>query len=153
MAEGLAIAASVIAVIQISDRIIRSCKFYIKSTSETPLSLRAILTEITMLKSIFETLEFLEKCDHTTPALWKQLYASDGPIEECKRTIAELEKLFPSDSVRISGQGARTSKKQKFQVAFATLAWPLKANRARDLLQQISNLKNTIHLTLNTESM
>ena len=152
MAEVLAAVASVIAVIQISDRIIELCKFYIGLLAETPPSLRAVLIEISTLKTVFEALQFLEECDHSTPALQKQLSAPDGPIEGCRFAIAELEKLFPTESVRKAGRNVSTSKRQKVQVAFATLAWPLKQSRVQELLQQISNYKAVIQLTLTTES-
>jgi hypothetical protein len=152
MAEVLAAVASVIAVIQISDRIIGLCKFYIGSLVEIPSSLRAVLIEISTLKTVFEALQFLEKCDHSTPALQKKLSAPDGPIEGCRSAIAELEKLFPTESVRKAGGNARTSKRQKVQQTFATLAWPLKQGRVQELLQRISNYKDVIQLTLITGS-
>ena len=153
MAEVLAVVGSVIAVIQISDRIIELCKFYIESLAETPSSLRAVLIEISTLKTVFKTLQFLGKCDHSTTALQKHLSGPDGPIEGCRSAIAELEKLFPSQSVRKAGQNTSASKTQKIQTALATLAWPLKQSRVQELLRQISNYKAVIQLTLSTESM
>jgi hypothetical protein len=152
MTEVIAVMASVIAIIQISERITGLCKFYIESTTETPSDLRAILIEVSTLKTIFENLQFLKTCDHTTPALWKQLSGRDGPIEGCRRSIVELEKLFPCDFVPVPGQNTGISKKRKVKAIFATLAWPLKANRARDLLQQITHHKTTINLMLTAES-
>ena len=152
MAEVLAVVASVIAVIQISDRVIGLCKFYIEALAETPSSLRAVLIEISTLKTVFEALQFLEKCDHSMPALWTQISAPNGPIEECRCALTELEKLFPREFAQKGGQNSKTLKRQKVKVAFATLAWPLKQSRVQDLLQQISNYKAVIQLALTTES-
>lgn len=103
IAEAIAVVASIIAIIQISDRVISSCKFYIQAASDTPSELRAILVEISTLKSLLESLQFLETYAHATPALWKQLSGQDGPIKECRRSITDLEKLFPVDKLPIAG--------------------------------------------------
>ena len=54
MAETFAIAAGVIAVIQITDRVLDICRFYIESVQDCPLELRVILSETFMLKILFE---------------------------------------------------------------------------------------------------
>lgn len=149
--ETIAVMASIIAIIQISDRIIDLCKFYMQAASDTPSDLRVILVEISTLKSVLESVQFLETCNHAMPALWKQLSGSDGPIEECRRTMADLEKLFPADQIPVTANRSR-SKKRKVQLALTSLAWPLKARRARELLQNIIQQKTTINLALTTES-
>src|SRR5690242_20011340 len=103
-AETVAVVASIIAIIQISDRVISCCKFYIESTTDTPAALRVILVEISTLKSVLESLQFLQSCTHAAPALWKQLSGQDGPIEECKRSITALEKLFPAGNIPVVGR-------------------------------------------------
>lgn len=64
MAEVIAVGASVIAVIQISERIIGLCKFYIETARDAPSDFRAILIELSMLKTIFENLNFLTACSN-----------------------------------------------------------------------------------------
>jgi hypothetical protein len=54
MAETFAIAAGVIAVIQITDRVVDICRFYIESVQDCPSDLRVILSETFMLKILFE---------------------------------------------------------------------------------------------------
>ncbi|KAH7378027.1 hypothetical protein BKA64DRAFT_714528 [Cadophora sp. MPI-SDFR-AT-0126] len=152
MAEVFAVAASVIAVIQISDRVIELCKFYIEALAETPSSLRALLIEISTLKTIFEALQFLERCDHSTPALWMQISAPEGPIEECRRALTELEKLFPPQFAQRGAQNTHLSKRQKLNVAFSTIVWPLKQSQVKEILQRIGNYKAIIQLAVTTES-
>ncbi|KAH6699767.1 hypothetical protein BKA61DRAFT_496302 [Leptodontidium sp. MPI-SDFR-AT-0119] len=150
MAEVLATVASVVAVIQISDRVIGLCKFYIESlNSEAPSSLRAVLIEVSTLKTVVESLEFLSKCVNFTPALQKRLWASDGPVEGCRAAITALEKLFPKGSVQT---GKNASKRQKVRAALEVLAWPMQQGRVQELLQQISSHKAGIQLALTTES-
>jgi hypothetical protein len=149
--ETIAVVASIIAIIQISDQVISSCKFYIQAASDTPSELRAILVEISTLKSVLESLQFLETCAHAAPALWKHLSGQDGPIEECRRSITDLEKLFPADKFPVAGS-LSGSKRRKVQRVRISLAWPLKARRARELLQIIIQQKTIINLALTTES-
>lgn len=155
MAEVVALMASVIAVIQLSDRVIQLTKYYIEASSETPSDLRVILVEISMISAILKSLEYLHQCDHLTPALWSQIAGTDGPIEGCRRSITELEKLFPSDSIALPAPTgfASRSKKRRVKALVATLAWPLKAGRARDLMQKIAQYKAMLNLALTTESV
>ncbi|SCN76759.1 uncharacterized protein FFB20_05357 [Fusarium fujikuroi] len=149
MAEALGVVASAIAVIQISKEVISACKFYIEALrSDAPTSLRTVLIEASTLKSVLENLEFISKCETFTPALQNRLAASDGPIEGCRAAMTALEKLFPKQSLQ---SGQNTSKRQRIQAAFSTLAWPLKQGQVQDLLQQISRHKNGIQLALTTE--
>jgi hypothetical protein len=54
MAEAFAIAAGVIAVIQITDRVVDICRFYIESFHDCPSGLMVILSETYMLKILLE---------------------------------------------------------------------------------------------------
>ncbi|KAH7094916.1 hypothetical protein FB567DRAFT_511316 [Paraphoma chrysanthemicola] len=151
MAETVAVVASIIAIIQISDRVIGCCKFYIQSTTDTPTELRVILVEISTLKTVLESLQFLQTCAHAAPALWKQLSGQDGPIEECKRSITALEKLFPAGKFPVS-RSQPGPKRRKMENVRTALAWPLKARQARELLRVIIQQKTIINLALTTES-
>lgn len=151
MAEVLAVGASVIAVIQIAERIIILCKSYIENVHDHPSDLRFILLEASMLKTIFENLKFLKACNSGMSSTLSTLYSKDGAIEGCCQSITELEKLFPSDSIQTIGQNG--SKRRKVKATLLALAWPLKANKARKLLDEITGYKTTINLALNTESM
>lgn len=151
MAEVLAVGAAVIAIIQITDRIIGLCKFYIEAERGIPSSLHSILVEISMLKAIFENLDFLRTCNSGISSTMSTLYGQDGPVEGCRRSITKLEKLFPSDCVQNEGQPA--SKKRRVMASLSELAWPLKENKAKKLLDEIKGHKSSITLALTTESM
>jgi hypothetical protein len=86
------------------------------------------------------------------PALWMQISAPKGPIEGCRCALTALEKLFPRDFAQRGGQNTQPSNRQKVNVAFATLAWPVKQSRVKELLQQIGNYKAVIQLAVTTES-
>ena len=149
--ETVALVASIIAIVQASDRVIGLCKFYMGAASDAPLELRAILVEISTLKAVLESLQFMETCEHTSETIWRQLSGKDGPIEECRRLIADLERLFPTDALPPHATKSR-SKKRKVELTFAILEWPRKARKARELLQNIIQQKTMISLALTTES-
>jgi len=151
MAEVIAVGASVIAIIQITDRIIGMCKFYVETARDASPDLRVILLETSTLKTIFENLNFLTACNSGVSTTVSTLSGEDGPIEGCRRSVTELEKLFPSDCIQTTGQNR--SKKRKVKATLAALAWPLKENKARKLLDEIMRYKTTITLALTMEPM
>jgi hypothetical protein len=146
MAEVIGLAASIIAVVQLADRITSVCKSLIETVKDYPRDLRLIFVEIGSLKVIFESLNFLDEGDPADSALLQRLRGSDGPVEGCKKVMEELDRLFPSlplpCSQRIGG------KKQKLQMTLASLAWPLKAEKAKKRLDEIMRHKLTINVAL-----
>ena len=61
--DGLSITASVVAFVQLADRIITLCKFYIESVKGASHSLRLILIEISSLRCTMESLRYLLSID------------------------------------------------------------------------------------------
>jgi len=59
MAEVLALAASIAAIVEIANRIASACKSYIDSIQDYPKDLRLIYVETVSLKVVFESLQFL----------------------------------------------------------------------------------------------
>ena len=148
MAEAV---GSIIAIIQITDRVIGLCKYYIESLRDVPSSLRAMLVEISSLKTICENMDFLITCGSTPSSISNMLFAKHGPIESCKDALFGLEKLLPSASVRAPEEPL--SKKRKMAKAYDTLAWPLKEGKAKKYLEEITRHKETLSLSIAAESM
>ncbi|KAH7134125.1 hypothetical protein EDB81DRAFT_803226 [Dactylonectria macrodidyma] len=136
------------AVLQISERIIVLCKTYIEDVRDAPSDLRAILIEISAIKSLFKNVRFLLTCDNTTTLL-AGLAADSGPIEGCKRAVTELETLFPPDC--LSAAKAQ-SKRPRVKPTLETLAWPFKKPKAKKLLEEITRYRATISLALTTDA-
>ena len=151
MAEAVAIGASVIAILQLTDRIIGACKFFIGSTHDAPSGVRAILLEVSALKSVLDNFNFLTGCNSASTTMISTLSKADGPIQGCLQSLQELESLFPPDSVPSEGQGH--SKRRKIKSTLTTLAWPLKETKAKKLLDDVMRYKSTITLALTTESL
>ena len=149
MAEAVALVGSVIAIIQITDRIIDVCKFYLESVQGTPSDLRIILIEISALKMVLENVKFLIVCPDNESLVRDSLSNGDRPIEQCLKSIGRLEGLFPQDTAERAG--SKPKKRQKLNSTLATLAWPLKAKKAKKLLDEISVFKSTITLALTAD--
>lgn len=152
MAEVVAIVASVIAVIQMTDGIGNICKYYIESVRDCPSELRVILLETSMLKTLFENLQFFYNSNNNISKTISSLAGQDGPIEGCKNSITALEALFPSDFAQTNGRQT-SRKRKKLTATLAALAWPLKEKRARKLLEEIGKYKSTISLVLTADSL
>lgn len=151
MAEVLAFGASVIAIVQIADRIIRLYKFYIKTARDAPSDLRTILIETSTLRTVLESLQYLTKHDSASSTTAKNICGPNGPIEGCHQTLAALENLFPDDGSRPSQH--RKTNRMRLVYILTSLAWPLKETRARKLLDELMRYKTTISLSLTTGIM
>ena len=81
MAEVVAAMSSVIAITQITDRIVGLCKFYIETVKDIASDLRLILVEFSALKTILESLDFLmtHKCGVSTAV--GTLSGKDGAVQ------------------------------------------------------------------------
>ncbi|KAF2092965.1 hypothetical protein NA57DRAFT_10921, partial [Rhizodiscina lignyota] len=138
--EAIAIGASIIAFIQITESVIKVCKYYISTCEDAPSDIRGILVELSSLKAVLENLEFLST-SHKEPAKpLQELKRPNGVLDECLHCVGELEGLLHTEQT----EGLRR-KRQKLQQA---LAWPLKEQKARKLLARISNYKSMITLAI-----
>lgn len=143
MAEVIAVGASVIAIIQITDRIIGLCKFYTESMHDVPTDLRIISNEVTALKGTLEIIEAGPPRENAD--------SLDGVISSCNRALVELQKLFPTEHIEAIA-GSERSKRRKLNAVKETLAWPFKAGKAQKLLDEIMQYKISMNLALTSFS-
>ena len=149
MAEAIAISASIIAIVQIADRVIGLCKFYIETVHDAPSDLRSILLETSMTKAILENIDLLISSTGEGTSILERLSGQHSPIQACHTIMTKMEALFP-----LSYHQARdnTSKRQKVKASLTHLAWPFKAERAKKLVGDLSNVKTTINLALTVQT-
>ncbi len=149
MAEAIGLAASIIAIIQIADQVASFCKFCMESMHDCPRDLRLILVELSTTKTVFESLEFVNKVDPVPSAVMKALAGPNGPILGCLKSVKDLESLMASGYLGTEQDGKNESvKRSKRKIALAALAWPFKKEKARVLLSEISHYKVTITAAL-----
>ncbi|KAK4207361.1 hypothetical protein QBC37DRAFT_355404, partial [Rhypophila decipiens] len=96
-------AASLIAVVGLTDQVIRCCTRYISAVKYCPSDIRVLLIETSTLKSVIGNLEVLYKTNggaNSNPGL-EQLFLglgrNDGPIKGCRDCLTEIDKLLPDD--------------------------------------------------------
>ena len=151
MAEAVGLVASVVAIVQITDRIVDVCKFYLESVQGTPSDLRVLLIEISALRSVLDNVKFLASCPGEKPQALGSLSGPDGPVDGCHNSICQLEGLLPQELVGKSG--TRPRKRPKIKFTLAQLAWPLKERKARKILDEILLYKSTITVALTAENV
>ena len=146
--DPLSIAASIFATVQIADRVISLCKFYLELARDAPSDLRVILIETSTLKAILDNIHFLASNGHG-PATLDVLVGKDGPVEGCRKALDQLSGLFPPESTQ--GSLGTRSKRRKVAATLNTLAWPFKENRARKLLAEVVQHKTSLNLALTAD--
>jgi hypothetical protein len=147
MAEAIALAASVMAVLQLAERIASICKFYIGEVEDYHRGLRLIYVEVASLKVVFEGLSFLDEDEKEKNPMLQALRGEDGPIRGCEKALEKLKELFPPIP-RALEESLSHQKDGKFRMALARLAWPTKASTATRLLGEIMQYKSTISIAL-----
>lgn len=143
--DPLSITSSIIAMIQISDRIVSACKHYITTAKDAPRDLRTIVIEVGSVKSVLEVLESLTQGHGDASLILDSL---KEPIQHCKESLAALDSLFPAAQRELAN-----AKRMTTLSSLATLAWPLKEGKARKALQDIGRHKITMSLALTTETL
>ncbi|KAK3386531.1 hypothetical protein B0H63DRAFT_493317 [Podospora didyma] len=94
MAEAIALIGSVIAVVQLADRVAKACKFFIDTAQDYPKDLRLIYVEIGSLKLIYEGLKMLDPNDPSESAT---LTALQEPV---RRSWAVLARSLNADALK-----------------------------------------------------
>jgi hypothetical protein len=91
--DPLSAAASVIAVVQIADRIIDLCRAYITGVKDAPAELRAILIAVGSVKCVLEVIELLDTSGEAEVTFQgvKILEKLQGPLAGCKEALNALE--------------------------------------------------------------
>ncbi|KAK4194838.1 hypothetical protein QBC40DRAFT_27893 [Triangularia verruculosa] len=155
MAEGLAVAASVIAVIQLTERVVTVTKSYIQHVKNYPKEFRAISVEISSLKIVLGSLTLFvnDARDLEDAAILTTLLSREGPVNACQAALEKLEKLI-SPVAETSGPAGTPTKgldQQRVREIFQRLKWPSQASNAKQLLEEIMRHKTTISLGLGGE--
>ena len=148
MAELFNITAGVLTVIKITTKIISKWKHLIETTRDALKDLRHIFVEISSLKAVFESLQFLSDTDTDFSDAIQNLTSTTGAVKGCRDTVEQLAQELSSPPVYLdsySGTGKRQRLKGSFQ-------WCLIEDHARKLVQQVSQHKTTITLTLVSEA-
>ena len=154
MAEGLALAASVIAVLQITNTVISVCYDYSATAKGASSQLVRIRSELESLRNVLQQLEPLAKqaelVSPTEPATetklpaFAQLCGPEGLLHYCLTEVKELEHRLKTPSW-CDGFGP------KRRALVQVLQWPMKEADTEKKLKQIARLKDSLILALNAD--
>ncbi|KAK3374499.1 hypothetical protein B0T24DRAFT_594581 [Lasiosphaeria ovina] len=122
---------------------------------DAPKHLDAIRTEITSLEAIVRVLDLT----HAQLALPATHNGPSVPLDACRLPLKELSELleyrqiFPSSNARSQSQsqsqnGPPPAKRGRLLPTLTSLAWPLKENRAKAIMADISRPNQTLTLFL-----
>ena len=151
MAEGLAVAASVIAVLQITNSVISICYDYSAAATGASWELPRLTSELEGLRSVLQRLEPLAKrvdfsqgvLDAKLPA-FVELCKPNGPLSLCSREIEKLEA-----TLKTPDWSAGFGLKRKALVQ--ALRWPLKSKDTEKALKQISRHRDALSFALTAD--
>ncbi|CAJ2504398.1 Uu.00g117920.m01.CDS01 [Anthostomella pinea] len=126
MAEAVAFGASVVAFIQLTDRVISLCKRCIDAAREGgPAELRSIFIETTALKSILENLQFLHGADSQFP---QDIQAQTAPpMQGCQSAIQMLENELAKLSISPDGLTSPNAPSKR-EIKHQVLKWLERTN-------------------------
>jgi Cdc6-like AAA superfamily ATPase len=141
MAEGLALAASIIAVIQISDSVISLCGQFIGKVKGAEKEVSQMITTVTALKGFLEFVETFVKMDENASRLplLDAISHQDGPLTTCMTLLKDLEaKLRPP--------------KRDYNGVLRAISWPLMWKDIGQALETIEKQKTLIMLAMQGDS-
>ena len=153
MAEGIGLAASVIAVLQITNSIISICYDYKAVAQGASWELPQIRTELDNLRTVLQTLEPLAKqAELANPATGTRvstlalLCGTEGVLENCLRELKRLDEKLKSPSW---SDGFGPKRKAVIQV----LRWPLKEADTKKALRAIGRYKDILAIAIAADEM
>ena len=150
-AEGLALAASVIAVVQITNSVISVCYDYSAAATGASWELPRLMSELESLRSVLQRLESIAKQAELPRAMhnskaptFKELCKPNGPLQLCSDEVKSLEAALKTPDWA-TGFGP------KRKALVQALRWPLKAKDTEKALKQISRLREILSFALTAD--
>ena len=148
MAEGLALGASVLAVLQVSGKVISVCYDYSAAAKDSTWELSQVREGLESLRHVLQLLEprarQLDLAPATPDAEKPLLPLLCGPLKSCLELIELLEvRLKTPHWVERCGP--------KRKAAVQALRWPLKESDTKKVLTNIDRFKATFHLAITAD--
>lgn len=138
--DPLSLTASLIAVAQITVSIVETCYKWKSAVRDSSKQASQIVRQLDSLRSILERLIEIvenESPDSTRLFTLASLSQKDGPLDVSKQCLTELQlQLQP---------------KTGWKAIASALAWPLKEDETRIVLQELNDMKATLHFALDTD--
>ena len=135
MAEALGLAASLIAVIDLSAKVASQCSKYYANVKNARDDIKRLQEEIERLKATLGQVQSL--CDGLNGVKLQSSQNLRDGVKDCKKQLAQLEtKLEPRRYKLMSRFGRRS------------LTWPFKSNEVEGIMKILRKCKDSISLSL-----
>ena len=151
MAEVLAVAASVIAVLQLTNSVISICYDYSAAANSSSWELPRSMSELESLRNVLQALEPLAKQADLSGAepnsrlpAFMELCKPNGAFPLCRREIESLQTALKTPEWSLGFGPKRTA-------LVKALRWPLKSKDTEKSLKHISSLRETFSLALTAD--
>lgn len=144
MADPFSLAASSLALLDLSAKVILRCKHIISTAKDAPRELRTILVEVSSLEAALKNLSFLADVDCGFAEQAVNLDGISNAVVGCQGTLDDLIKELGSLSISDAIQTG-ASKRQKVKTA---VKWTWREGAAKKLLNDVLQYKTTITLSL-----
>lgn len=135
--DGLSAAASVLAVIEISAKLVALCRDCFSEVKEAKKDIQRFRKEVTTLENILIDLRDLVDTPDCT-----KLPILDTSLKQCQSTLEEL--------VRKLEKAAGKDKMMK-QFGWRAFKWPFNSNDVQKAIETIERHKNTFNLALTVD--
>ena len=135
--DGLSAAASVLAVIEISAKLVALCRDCFSEVKEAKKDIQRFRNEVTTLENILIDLRDLVDTPDRT-----KLPILDTSLKQCQSTLEEL--------VRKLEKAAGKDKMMK-QFGWRAFKWPFNSNDVQKAIETIERHKNTFNLALTVD--
>lgn len=140
--DGLSVAASIIAVVQVSWQVLGLCQTYYMEVKEARGDIKCLRNEMTSLGDVLTNLADLTEGPESAilPTL-RQLNRHDGPVQKCHQDLIELVAKLEA--------GQKRDHMKKF--GLRALKWPFSKKDVVRLLAIIEKHKATFNLALTVD--
>ena len=141
--DGVSAAASIVALIQISEHLFGLCQEYFQGVKHAREDIQRLRDEILSLQDILINLkELTDAADSAKLSIFKTLNQIDGPVQRCQTHLNGLvTKLDP-------GLGENRMK----QFGLRALKWPFNSKAVNEIIVVIERHKTTFSLALNVDN-
>jgi uncharacterized protein YoxC len=139
MAEALALASSVITVIDLSAKVASRCSEYYANVKNARDDIERLQREAQGLKATLDRVQSM--CDSPNGVKLHESQSLHEAVKDCKKQLDQLEtKLEP-----------RTTKKLMSRYGMRTLRWPLKSKEVDGIMKKLGNCKDSISFSLQVD--
>lgn len=141
MVEPIGLVGTLIAIVQLSSKVVSICYDYRRSVKNAPREISQILDEVASIRNIVERLVEIaddnEEQSNALPSL-QTMGQPDAPLAKCLSELISLKsRLKPEKGLRAKGRA---------------LMWPLKEAEVYKSLGTITRIKGTLQLAVSADN-